>query len=72
MSINLSLRLSGQHFMLLVGSGGEESVKLTPDGDEAGRPISMVLSKVGRLNRWNWIASTTRIGGNKHLPKDTC
>jgi hypothetical protein len=30
--------------MPLVGGGGEEGIKLTLEGDEASRPISMVLS----------------------------
>ena len=29
--------------MLFAGGGGEEGIKLTPDGNEVGRPISMVL-----------------------------
>jgi hypothetical protein len=28
----------------LGASGGDEGIKLTPDGGEAGRPISMVLT----------------------------
>ena len=44
MSINLSLRSSGQYFIPLAGGGGEEGIKLTPDGDEASSPISIVLN----------------------------
>ena len=45
MSINSRLRSSelAQDWTLLGASGGDEGIKLTPDGDEVGRLISMVL-----------------------------
>ena len=33
------------------GDSGDEGIKLTPDGDEVGRPISMVLRWVAELDR---------------------
>ena len=46
MSINSMLRSLelAQGWTLLGAGGGDEGIKLTPDGDEAGRPISMVLT----------------------------
>jgi len=46
MSINSMLRSSelAQGWTPLGAGGGDEGIKLTPDGDEAGRPISMVLT----------------------------
>ena len=38
----------GQHIVPLGTDGGDEGIKLTPDGDEAGRPIPMVLSWMDR------------------------
>ena len=44
MSINSRLRSSelAQGWTPLGAGGGDEGIKLTPDGDEVGRPISMV------------------------------
>jgi hypothetical protein len=46
MSMNLELRSLelGQGSTPLGASGGDEGIKLTPNGDEADRPISIVLS----------------------------
>ena len=51
--MNWELRSSGQHSTPPDGGvGGDEGIKLTPDGDEVGRsPISMVLRWVAELDR---------------------
>ena len=41
-SMNLLFKSSGQHCIPFGGGGGDEGKKLTPCGEEAGRPISMV------------------------------
>ena len=48
-SMNWELRSSGQHST--PPAGGGEGIKLTPAGDEVGRPMSMVLRWVTELDR---------------------
>jgi hypothetical protein len=50
-SMNSMLRSSelGQGFTPRASSNSNDGIKLTPDGDNAARPISMVLRRDGRL-----------------------
>ena len=43
--MNGLLRSSGQQRNPLLCGGGDEGIKLTPEGDDAGRPISIVFQQ---------------------------
>jgi hypothetical protein len=73
MSINWMLR-SSKGFTPPRAGGGDDGIKLTPEGDDASRPISMVLGRVDiasldKLKWWNWARNWARKAG--HLSKTT-
>jgi hypothetical protein len=45
--MNLSVRSLGQHWSPFACSGGEEGIKLTLEGDDASRLISMAKGEFG-------------------------
>ena len=65
-SMNSMLRSSelGQGFTLpRASSGGDDGIKLTPDGDDDARPISMVLRRDG------WLEQVELSGNNRAMYK---